>query len=222
MLSIVTRVFATVLCVSVVVPAEATLLSRLGGAAAYDDVLDITWVTDADLSGPNPNTWDNQVAWASGLDYHGFDDWRLASMSVDELTNGDNTTNSVVDCSTATEEECRDNELGYMYYYNLTPSLDTPPTDFGTNLSGDQTVGGVTLTDIQFGSWSGTEFSSFSAWIFFFGFGGQNVGNKDIDGLYGWAVRSGDVAAAPEPGTVFLMGAGLAGLLGFGRSKRRR
>ena len=39
------------------VSANAALVSRLGGAAAYDTVLDITWVTDASLSGAN--TWDN-------------------------------------------------------------------------------------------------------------------------------------------------------------------
>ena len=62
---------------------HSTLLSRLGGAAAYDDVLDITWLTDASLSGRW--VWDNQVGWARGLNtanHLGFDGWRLASMSV--------------------------------------------------------------------------------------------------------------------------------------------
>ena len=59
--------------------ANAALISRLGGAAAYDDVLDITWITNAGLSGLN--TWGNQVAWADNLDTLGYNDWRLASIN---------------------------------------------------------------------------------------------------------------------------------------------
>lgn len=40
--------------------------------AAYDDVLDITWVTNAALSGLG--NWDDQVDWAANLQYLGFDD----------------------------------------------------------------------------------------------------------------------------------------------------
>ena len=54
----------------ITVSANATLHGRLpltpGGTdyqAAYDDVLNITWVTNAALSGPN--NWDAQVAWAA-------------------------------------------------------------------------------------------------------------------------------------------------------------
>ena len=221
MLPLVTRVLASVFCLSVVVPAEATLMGRLPGTpggtdyqAAYDDALEITWLTDADLSGAG--TWQDQLDWVSSLNsanHLGFNDWRLASMSVAAgLPTG--TTNSVVDCSSVSETACRDNELGYMYYHNLSGN-------FGDDLRGDQTVGDVTLTDIQPLYWSGTEFGSF-AWLFFFDFGLQGGISKDNVDLYGWAVRSGDVAAVPEPGTVVLMGAGLAGLLGFGRHKRRR
>ena len=128
-----------VLFAFITVTANAALFSRLGGQAAYDDVLDITWVTDAALSGIG--TWDEQVAWADGLDYLGFDDWRLASMSVASgVPTG--TTTSVVDCRSATESACRDNELSYMFFHNLGGT-------FGDNLTGDQTIGDVTLTDIQ-------------------------------------------------------------------------
>jgi len=103
----------------ITVSANATLHGRLpltpGGTdyqAAYDDVLDITWSTNANINGFA--TWVDQVAWASNLDYLGFDDWRLASMSVSAgLPTG--TTTSPVDCEFATELDCRDNELGYMY-----------------------------------------------------------------------------------------------------------
>ncbi len=202
MLSLVTRVFATVCCLCMVVPANATLISRLGGAAAYDNVLKITWVTNAGLSGPN--TWANQVAWASGLYYLGFDDWRLASMSVAAgLPTG--TTGSVVDCGTATELSCRDNELGYMFYQNLGGS-------FLDDLTGNQLVDGVNLTNIQSLYWSGTEFDSFFAWGFDFGVGVQFIDFKNFN-VYGWAVRAGDVAAAPEPPMVWLLATGLLGLL---------
>lgn len=60
MFSHITRVLVSVCCLCVVASAEATLLTRLGGAAAYDDVLDITWVTNAALSGRG--TWDAQIA----------------------------------------------------------------------------------------------------------------------------------------------------------------
>ena len=60
--------------------ANAALVGRLpitpGGTdyqAAYDDVLNITWLTNAGLS--SLTTWDRQVAWADSLNtsnYLGF------------------------------------------------------------------------------------------------------------------------------------------------------
>ncbi len=211
----------------VTVSAEAALLGRLpatpGGTdyqAAYDDVLDITWVTDASLSGSG--TWEEQLAWADGFSLGGAKDWRLASMSVSAgVPTG--TTTSVVGCSSSTELACRDNELGYMYYYNLTPSGDTPPTDLNTYLTGDQTVGDVTLTGIQARYWSGTEFDSERAWVFDFGFGipGSVIASYKYDNYYGWAVRSGDIALVPVPPAVWLFATGLMGLVGAAGRKRR-
>ncbi len=86
--------------------AHATLISRLGGDALYDDVLDITWLSNANLALTNQfgltlstneaddtantvgstgrMTWDNANLWIAGMNsanHLGFNDWRLPSLS---------------------------------------------------------------------------------------------------------------------------------------------
>jgi hypothetical protein len=195
--------------------ASAALVSRLGGDAVYDTVLDITWTTNAALSGVR--TWDNQVAWADEFSLGGFDDWRLASMSVSAgLPTG--TAASVVGCSSAGEAACRDNELGYKIYNKL----------YGVNRenhTGNHTVGDVTLTGIQSYYWSGTEYDSDLAWFYIFIDGSTGIDTKGLVGegfgLYGWAVRSGDVSAVPVPAAVWLFGTALIGLVGFSKRKSK-
>ena len=191
---------SAVVFIYISISANAALHGRLpattGGTdyqAAYDDVLDITWVTNAALSGIN--TWDDQVDWASNLNYLGFTDWRLASMSVSAPVGSlpDTTvTTSVVNCSSATELACRDNELEYMFYHNMGGS-------FLDDKRGDQTIGDVTLTGVKTVYWSGTEFNSSNAWYFIFSIGLQGNYDKSFSN-YGWAVRAGDVSAVPYIG----------------------
>jgi hypothetical protein len=147
-------------------------------------------------------TWADANTWAANLVYQGFADWRLPYASVSA---GAGPTTTVIDCSTATELACRDNEMGYMFYHNLGGTL-------GSNKGGNQTaLGGVTLDDILNGYWAGTEFDSIHAWGFSFGLGTQPPADKGFK-LAAWAVRSGDVAAAPEPATLLLFGIGALGL----------
>ena len=53
----------------------------------YDDDLDITWLQDANYaqtSGHDADgrmSWDNAVAWADGLSYEGYNDWRLPTLN---------------------------------------------------------------------------------------------------------------------------------------------
>jgi hypothetical protein len=203
--------------------ASATLLDR-GPDMVFDDVLNITWVRDASLCATLNNcvnrndtfvtggmSWNDANTWAANLVFGGFDDWRLPYASV---AAGAGPTLVVYTCNGSggvDEVACRDNEMGYMFYYNLDGNLFDDKT-------GNQTaVGGQMLTGIQPVYWSGTEFVSGGAWDFFFDDGSQISGVADFQ-LAAWAVRPGDVAAAPEPASLLLIGAGMLGL----RWSRRR
>lgn len=192
-------------------PAQASLIDR-GNGLIYDDVLDITWLQDASLGTMQLGgfvNWDGAVAWADSLVFQGYTDWRLPSISVaGGLPTG--STASPVDCRTASEAACRDNELGYMFYYNLGGA-------FGTALIGDEGL----IHNIPIGYWSGSEYAPHpaDAWIFSFAGGGQALVVKGLNSsLTTWAVRPGDVltasvpTAVPEPPTLLLFTSGLAGL----------
>ena len=68
-------------------PVLASLISLPGGMV-YDDVLNITWLQDANYGAGSSYddgasttdgrmTWQHAVDWAASLDYGGYDDWRL-------------------------------------------------------------------------------------------------------------------------------------------------
>ena len=98
LLRVVTCIFS--FCISL--NTFAALYDR-GSGLIYDDVLDITWLQDAnyaqtsgydvqditwlqtinqadDINGRM--TWSEANSWAAQLEYGGYDDWRLASVGV--------------------------------------------------------------------------------------------------------------------------------------------
>ena len=179
--------------------AQAALIDR-GEGFIYDDVLDVTWAQNANIN--DLMDWSTAVAWADGYSqthsvYGTFDDWRLADMDV----NGDDT---IVNCSSASEALCRDNELGYLFYQN---GITSSAPGLFTNVQSNP-------------YWSGTEYAPVTdgAWVFNFSIGFQSNGFKDSS-IYALAVRSGDVAAVPVPAAVWLFGSALAGL---GWMRRRK
>jgi hypothetical protein len=133
------------------------------------------------VSAVGSDKWTPFVTWADALVYGGFDDWRLASMDID----GDAT---IVDCSNVSEANCRDNEYGYMYFYNLA----------GTGKTGDQTTAdGVTLNAIaREYRWGNFDYFSFAL--------GMNTQGQ-ISRAIAWAVRDGDSVQIPEPGSLSLL-----------------
>ena len=180
--------------------AQSALIDR-GGGFIYDDVLDITWTQDANINGPG--NWPTQIAWVASLSITDtrpgaggiiYDDWRLPNMNI----NGDNL---IVNCSTAPELACRDNEYGYLYHqYDVTAATPGLFTNFQSPHY-----------------WSSTEYNVGidSAWHFRFDDGYQDLSTKNYY-YFALAVRDGDVAAVPVPAALWLFGSAL-GLLGWMR-----
>ena len=224
---------------------QASLIDR-GNGLLYDNVLDVTWLQDANYAhtsgyeGADSNgrmNWWAATSWAAGLDYGGYNDWRLAS-------------NSPVNGSSFKYIKAKDgstdvgynitsphSELSYMYhvnlglkdYYDTTGAYQADFGIFGNGTSngvdnasiGQKNIGLVNNMQSLF-YWSGSEYAPISpgtAWSF--GTFGIFSGNQDWFGksyyFFAWAVRPGDVAAVPIPSSFWLLGSGLVGLIGLKR-----
>lgn len=195
--SAVTALFVVALGVSSV--AQAALVDR-GGGLIYDDVLNVTWLANANINGPM--TWANAMTWASNLSYYDsvrnvtYTDWRLP------------TTN------TCSGFNCTGSEMGYLFYTELG---GVAGQDIATTHNANYNL----FQNVQSSYyWSGTDYAPTTtyAWYFQF-FNGFQYGEIKTASLYALAVRPGDVAAVPLPAAVWLFGSGLLGLLGVARRK---
>ena len=150
---------------------------------AYDTVLDATWYLTANNAGL---TWDDAKSWAAGLTVGTFSGWSLPA--ADDTCAGNN---------------CTGSQMGELYYMAL------------GNVAGGLLLNTGPFKNLQQSfHWSGTEFAPDPtfAWYFNTNGGDQNARGKFFV-LSALAVRPGDVAAVPEPGTVALLLSGLAGVM---------
>jgi len=216
--------------------AHASLFDR-GNGMLYDNVLNVTWLQDANYAHTSNYAsanssggmdWTTATAWAANLVYGGFSDWRLAtntpvdgSSSFNASFNYDGTTDYGINITSP------NSELAYMYHVNLgLKGYYSTSGDFqddfgvfgnGTTYGGQANVGLVNnlQSDVY---WSGAEYSpgSDNAWDFYTYIGVQDASPKNSE-LYAWAVRPGDVSAVPLPAAFWLFGSALMGLLGLRR-----
>jgi len=220
--------------------ANAGLIDR-GNGMIYDDVLNITWLQDANLAGTGMN-WNDSVAWADNLSHGGFDDWRLTKV-YDQGNDGCNySTTGGTDCGYNVNTRFTDSngytffsELAYMFYENLgnvayydtaggssQAGWDTLNTSFNDASTGD-TVSFENLNKTVYRS--GTEYAPDTSFAWGFNtYVGYQSFNYNSYLYYAWAVRDGDVGAAntsvPEPSTFAIFGLGLLGLRLRARQRR--
>lgn len=172
----------------------------------YDTVLNATWVSDANLlmtsgfDSDGMGTYSVAQAFIQSLNtnnYLGRSDWRLPTMDVDANS-------LVVDCSSASELDCRDNEMGYMYWKNSVSWASPTPIE------------GLSIFCCY---WSGTfDATHYSLWVFQFRTGIQSQLPAFSDSHRVWAVRNGDISAIPIPAAAWLFG-GTLGVLGIARRR---
>ncbi len=194
-----------------------------GYEAYYDTDLKITWLADASYSRESgyeeayPMYWGGAKGWAEQLNVNGITGWRLPDVkpvngsSFDYSFSFDGSTDEAFNI-TSTQSE-----LAHLYHVTLgnksyfDASGNYQP-DVGLQNSGP-------FNHVSFGGyWSGEDWrgpdvdAPPSAWQFDIYNGRQHAQDSTTYG-YAWAVRSGDVAAVPEPQTYALVLAGLAAAL---------
>jgi hypothetical protein len=202
---------------------NAALFDR-GGGLIYDDVLNITWLQDANYamtSGFDADgrmTWAQANAWAEGLNYYDsvrkvtYGNWRLPTtspvngISFDINITADASTDRVTAPTTTDGSDggWRDSngtpvaEMGHMYFVNMANLGACIPTlPFCSEQPGHGLFNTGPFTNVQPDVyWTDTAYNDTTAWRFNFNYGSKNLNLKG-DNLYAWAVRPGDVATVP-------------------------
>ena len=221
--------------------ANAQLETRLGGLALYDDDLDITWLSDANLIasnsfglaydtelGDHPSTTfietqntissSGRSTWGGAM--HWIDAMNMSNGGVGYLGfNNWRLPMTLIPDSSCDRFGlgCTGSEMGHLYNIELGGRA-------GLIASGGD---GRPFTNLNFTYyWSGTEYAADPSrvWRVDFGFNAEGVQvalNKNPASFFAFAVRDGDVSSVPVP-EPSLLGLTALGIVGIAGSRRRR
>ncbi len=213
---------AAVAALSMVTGAQAGLVNR-GGGMVYDDVLNITWLSDWNYSGTTHYalavngrmTQPDAHDWAQSLVYGGYDDWRLPTTGQPDAS-----------CSATYEPgfgyptqylgfNCTGSEMGHIFYADLGGNAGESVHDATGDTAQEIANLALFVNVHSFNYWSGTIPDTFAGirWTFSMFDGEQNYTGAIGSTLRAVAVRPGDVVSqVPEPQTLALVLLGLAAL----------
>lgn len=179
------RLITTLVAASIIfvfTPSSKAALYDRGNGLIYDDTLNITWLQNASMTG-STLSWFDAVSWADGLEFQGYNDWRLPGTGP-----------------ACTGSNCTDSEMGHLFFADAITSdssglfTDVKPYYYwsSTELDSDTTK-----------AWR----------FNFSGSSGYQGTSSKTTAKWAWAVRDGDsiAAVAPEPvsSTLFLTGGAL-------------
>lgn len=212
--------------------AQASLISRLDGQAVYDTDLNVTWLSNANLTSTNSFgipavisssgalTWTAAKDWVAAMNtanYLGYNDWRLPTSLRSDPTCG------AVFGTQAFGYGCTGSEMGHLFYTELGGVA-------GQSITTTHNANYALFTNIGAypNYWSGTADVSvteagylYSPYNFSFGTGYQYSGvSSTTSAMLAWAVRTGDVAAVPIPAMTIPFMLSLAGLAGVSSRNR--
>lgn len=209
-----------VACLLVATTSQAGLINR-GNGMIYDDVLDVTWLQDANYAGTSgfdsdgQLTWASAQAWANQLSFGGFEDWRLPTISpIDDISfdfgfSFDGSTDRGFNSQTEYSE------LAHMFYNNLgnTSYFDTfgnaqqPGSEMFKNTFNDANTGELfSFDNIGITYWTGLANNPIVNAAFAFNMRTATnlaTGEQQLLATNAtrsvWALRDGDVMTTSNP-----------------------
>jgi hypothetical protein len=218
--------------------AQATLIDR-GGGLIYDDVLNVTWLQDANYANTSGYAaatggamdWYTATQWAAGLTIYDsvrmqtLSDWRLPTVHPKDNTLND----GYVGYDGGYNVITANSEMASLFYDSLgNKAILTTSGDYDPNWNSTAHAG--PFINLQTGDaawtiyWSGTTQAVYNlgAWDFNFSNGYQANGSSKFVSSFALLIHDGDVGAVtavPEPATYVMV---LAGLGMIGAVARRR